>query len=63
MKNRLWRGLQAIWLPPGQRRKGITLSKAEGFYYHIVKEQMASVNNTKGLRALEKEAGLGEAVE
>lgn len=36
-------------VPSCQGRKRITLSKAEGFYYHIIKEQMASVN-TKKLR-------------
>lgn len=44
--------------PSCQGRKRITLSEAEGFYYHVVNEQMASVN-TKRLRALEEEAGRG----
>lgn len=39
--------VQTIWCPCVRERKRTTFNKAEGFYYHIVNEQMASVNTKK----------------
>lgn len=44
-------------VPQCQGRKRTTFSEAEGFYYHVVNEQMASVNTKELIGGTERKLG------